>query len=154
MPGGRARVPAIAVADCAAVAVRAATAPPGAPDIPILSGGGHFEAIDVLDAGALDQAAHAAAIAAAGWPKRVVRLPAGLARAPARAAALAGLVVPGLVRRLPVPLRLESWDARFKPLRYATARLEDRLGWRPARPFAATLAALAAGRAAEDGPAP
>jgi UDP-glucose 4-epimerase len=141
MPGGAARVPLIAVEDCAALLVLAATRPLRGSDVPVIPGGGRLEIIHAVDPDPPTQAAYAAALARAGWPRRVLRLPLGLARAPGRAAALAGLVLPGLVRRLPGLLKAESFEARFKPLRYATARAEDRLGWRPARPFAASLAA-------------
>lgn len=144
MPGGTARMPLITTAACALLALRAATVPMGPGDLPPGPGGGRFEAINAVEPDPPTQAAYAAMLAAVGWPRRTLRLPLKLARAPAQVLALAGLLLPGLPRRAPGLLRLESFDARFKPLHYATARAEDRLGWRPSRPLADTIPALLA----------
>jgi nucleoside-diphosphate-sugar epimerase len=119
MPGGRAPIPVIAVRDCARLILSAADAPPVRSDFPVLAGEGWFEAINLVGAEQPAQADYATTIRKAGWPKATARLPLGLARAPARASALGGLVLPGLVRRLPGALRIEAFDARFKPLRFA-----------------------------------
>ena len=145
MPGGTARVPLVTATACATMAVRAATTPMGPGDLSPGPGGGRFEAINAVEPDPPTQEAYAGMLATAGWPRRIVRVPLKLARAPAQLLALAGLVFPGLVRRLPGLLRLESFDARFKSLHYATARAEDRLGWRPAQPLAETIPALLAG---------
>ncbi len=146
MPGGRAAIPAIAVDDCAALIVAAALAPPTRSDLPILDGAGWFEAINLVGRAQPDQASYAALIARTGWPRRVLRAPLRLARAPAQAVALAAMAIPALARRAPGPLRLESFDARFKPLRFSVARSEDRLGFGAERPLAEV-----AGEMAEDG---
>jgi nucleoside-diphosphate-sugar epimerase len=146
-PGGRAAVPGIAVADCAALALAAAFTPPMRSDVPTIAGAGWFEAINLVDADTLDQSAFAAAIASAGWPRATLRLPLKLVRAPIQALSLAGMIAPIVARLTPGALRLETFEARFKPLRYAVARAEDRLGARWDRPFAETLRALAAGEA-------
>jgi nucleoside-diphosphate-sugar epimerase len=144
MPGGAARIPLIAAGHCAAMALRAATAPMGPGDPPSCPGGGCFEAINAVEPDPPTQADYAAMLANAGWPQRTIRLPLKLARAPAQLLALAGLLLPRLVQRMPGLLRLESFDARFKPLHYASARAEDRLGWRPDSPLTETIPALLA----------
>ncbi len=130
MPGGAAALPLITVEDCAAAVLCAARTAPAPSDYPVVAGTGCFAAVNLIGADQPSQAAHAARLARDGWPRRVVRLPLALARAPARLLALPGALLPGLVRRAPGPLRLETFDARFKPLRYSTARHADRL--RPA----------------------
>jgi nucleoside-diphosphate-sugar epimerase len=143
MPGGHAAVPVIAVEDCAALTVRAASAPaPASGDVATLTGNGWFEAINLVDPDQPDQRHYAAAIRRAAGPRMILRMPLGLARAPARAIALAGLVLPGLARRMPGPFRLETFDSRFKPLRFSAARAQDRLGWPSSPPFAQTLQGL------------
>ena len=130
----------IGVEDCAALALRATAAPaPERSDVPVLEGEGWFEAVNLVDPDQPDQKTYAAAIRRAAGPRLALRLPLGLVRAPARVIALAGLLAPGLARRAPGPFRLETFDARFKPLRFSAARAQDRLGWRPTRPFEDTL---------------
>jgi nucleoside-diphosphate-sugar epimerase len=143
IPGGRARMPVIGVDDCATLVLRAAMAPPVRSDIPVIAGDGWFEAINLTEPDPPDQTAYAAMIARTGWPGRVARAPLSLAAAPAKAIGLLGMAAPGVARRAPGPLRLETFAARFKPLLYSAARAEDRLGWRPERPFAETLGAWA-----------
>lgn len=150
MPGGRAPIPAIPVDLCAALIVAAAFAPPFRSDAPVLHGEGWFEAINLVGPSQPEQAAYAAMLAPSGWPRATIRAPLALARAPARALALAGLVMPRLARRAPGLLRLETFDARFKPLRFSTARAEDRLGMGSDGGLAAALG-LAEGEAATDG---
>jgi nucleoside-diphosphate-sugar epimerase len=131
-------VPAVHVADCAAALALAAVAPMGGPgDAPVLDGGAPWEAYNVVDPDAPTVSAWLAAAPPSARPRLAPALPPRLARAPALAVGLVGALAPGVARRAPGPLRPESFDARFKPLRYSAARLEDRLGWRAARPLAA-----------------
>ena len=48
---------------------------------------------------------------------------------------LAAALVPPLNRVMPVALRPQTLAARFKPLRYSTHRLQDRLAIIPAQSF-------------------
>lgn len=130
-PGGDAPIPLIDVADCAALIIRAAETDPDETDFPAISGDGRFEAINLVGVDQPAQSEFARRLRADGWPRATIRVPLRLARAPAQAIALAGLVIPGLARRAPAPLRLEAFDARFKPLRFSRARAEDRLGAEP-----------------------
>lgn len=140
MPGGHAPLPVIGVADCAALALSAATAsPPASSDAAILEGDGWLEAINLVDPDQPDQQRYAAAIRPAMGRCLTLRCPLSLARAPARAMALASLLVPGIAGHAPGPLRVETFDSRFKPLRFSAARAQDRLGWPQPRPFAETL---------------
>lgn len=128
IPGGDAAIPLIAVGACAAAVVQAAGTPPAVSDYPVVAGEGCFAAVNLVGEDRPTQMAYAATLARDGWPRRVVRLPLSLARAPARLLSLPGALVPQLLRHVPGPLRLEAFDARFKPLRYSTARGQDRLG--------------------------
>jgi len=138
--GGSTPIPAIATTDCAAAVMAAVETPPGRSDLPVFSGGG-FEAINLVAPDPPDQAALAQVLRRAGRVRLVLRLPARPLRLAAQAFALVGAFLPGLARRLPTPLRLEAFDARFKPLRFPAARMEDRLGAR----CTPALAALGAG---------
>ena len=135
--GGDAPVPAIHVESCAAALVAAATVPDGGwpDDLPVLEGGGRVRVVNLVDP---DPPTQAEWLAAAGHG-RVVTLPRAPILRAAAALDLAGDLVPALGRRLPRGLGEATLAARFAPLRYGTARREDRLGLGPARPFAATM---------------
>ena len=133
IPGGAALIPLIAVDECAALTLRATLSLPGPSDIPITSGDGGFEAINLIGRNQPSQLEYARLLAEHGWPRMILRVPLRLARLPARALWLAGLLLPTLARGVPGAMRLESFDARFKALRYSTARAEDRLGFAPER---------------------
>ncbi|PZX13451.1 UDP-glucose 4-epimerase [Palleronia aestuarii] len=136
-PGGDAPVPAIHVNHAAADLVAAATAEErGWPeDLPVLEGAGHVRIVNLVDPDPPTQGQWLAAIGRG----RVVKIP----RRPLMKAAgmldLAGSLVPGLEARLPTGLGEAVLAARFKPLRYSTARAEDRLGPRPMAPFAGLI---------------
>jgi nucleoside-diphosphate-sugar epimerase len=140
LPGGAAPVPLIAVDDCARAVIVAAGMAPSRSDYPIIDGHGCFEAVNLIGESTPSQAAYAAHLARSGWPRRVLSIPHILARAPARALALVGILFPGLVRLAPGPLRVETFDARFKPLRFSTARARDRLGFVATRKMAPAVA--------------
>lgn len=130
MPGGTAPLPLISVEDCAALVLRATRSRAGPSDVPITSGHGSFEAVNLVGHEQPSQIEYARFLASRGWPRAILRAPLRLTRLPAQAFWIVGLLLPNLVLRLPGVLRLESFDARFKALRYSTARAEDRLGFR------------------------
>jgi nucleoside-diphosphate-sugar epimerase len=138
MPGGDAQLPIIDVTDCAAATIRAAEASPTRSDYPAIAGDGWFEAINLAGADQPSQTAWTAMIRPGGWPKATLRAPLRVARAPAQAIALVGYLAPDVARHAPGPLRLETFDARFKPLRFSVARAIDRLGVTLDRPASET----------------
>ena len=135
--GGDAAVPAIHVDHCAAGLVAAATvADAGWPDdLPVLSGGGRVRIVNLVDPDPPSQAEWLRALGRA----KVTALPRRPLMKAAAALDLAGDMLPALGRRLPRGLGEAVLAARFKPLRYSTARAEDRLGHRPAARFADLL---------------
>jgi nucleoside-diphosphate-sugar epimerase len=143
--GGRAAVPAVHVDGCARALVLAAIAPP-APrsDIPILQGPGAFDAINIVDDGAPDQARWLAAVAPRIGAKRTIRIPAKPLFLIAKILGLAEIVFPGLPRRLPALMREGALSARIKPLRYPNHRARERLGWTPGADFDAAIKAAKA----------
>lgn len=123
--GGRATVPAIHVESCASALVKLALAErSGWPsDLPASPGGGHISWLNLLDADPPNQADWIEALGL-----RAIPIP---HRACLKAAALLDLAAdcwPWLDRRLPSGLREGTLAARFKPMRFSRARLEDRLG--------------------------
>lgn len=128
MPGGAAPIPLIGVDQCAALILRATWSVPSQNDIPILSGSGAFAVINLVDRDQPTQRDYARHLASQGWPHLTLRIPLRLARLPAIFLWFAGVLLPSFARSVPGALRLESFDARFKPLCYSTARAEDRLG--------------------------
>jgi nucleoside-diphosphate-sugar epimerase len=136
-PGGEAPVPAVAVEDVGAALVAAVETPPGRSDAPILQGDGCFEAINVAAPEPPTQTQVLAALAAAGRGRRTVSLPRRPLRVALLGLSLVYALVPTLARFVPAALRLEAFDARFKPLRPGVTRLEDRLGLRPGDPLMA-----------------
>lgn len=144
-PGGDARVPAIHADHAAAALVAAATAPDlGWPDdLPVLEGQGRIRVINLVDPDPPTQREWLEAIGHA----RMMALP---RRAMMRVAGLLDLgagVSPRFGRLLPGSLGEAVLAARFKPLRYSTARAEDRLGHRPGRDFATAMRASREGKA-------
>lgn len=133
MPGGKAPLPLIGVEDCAALVLRATHSRTRPSDVPIPSGHGSFEVVNLVGHDQPSQIEYARLCALNGWPRAVLRVPLRLARLPAQALWIVGLLLPELVSRVPGVMRLESFDARFKALRYSTARAEDRLGFTTSR---------------------
>lgn len=133
MPGGKAPLPLIAVEDCAALVLRATQTGARPSDVPIPSGHGSFEAVNLVGHDQPSQIEYARLLTRHGWPRATLHIPLRLARIPAQALWVVGLLLPDLVLRLPGALRLESFDARFKALRYSTARAEDRLAFTTSR---------------------
>ena len=126
--GGGAPLPLVDVDDCARAFALAAAAPLGRSDATVVPGtDGHFEAINVVGRGQPTQAQYLAALPDA---PRALSVPWSLLRRGAEAAGLASELVPA-ARRLPTLVRPEALSARAKPLAYARARAEDRLGWTP-----------------------
>ena len=137
--GGDAPVPAIHVDACARALVLAATVPDqGWPDdMPILTGDGHVRIINLVQPDPPTQTDWMEAIGS-GSPIRLPRKPV------MRAASVLGMIgdiVPKLGKRMPTALRQQTLAARFKPLRYSTHRLEQRLGFASTDSFAALMAA-------------
>ena len=127
--GGDAALPLVDVDDCARAFVLAAARPLGRADATIAPGtGGHVEAINVIGS---EQPTQGDYLATLDDAPTSVRVPWRLLSKTAEAAGLAGELVPGVARRLPGLARPETLAARAKPLRYSTARAEDRLGWKP-----------------------
>ncbi|MEM1300097.1 MAG: NAD(P)-dependent oxidoreductase [Pseudomonadota bacterium] len=120
-------LPLIHVNSAARALVRAAETPLGRSDLENEGCAGHLEVINLVGGAQPRQAVYLRALKAAGVVRHVFPLPRRLVKLPARLAGLTGLVFPGLPARLPGLLRTETLDARFKPLRYSTARLKDRL---------------------------
>lgn len=142
-PGGDARVPAIHVDHAATALVAAAAAEDrGWPDdLPVLRGAGRIRIVNLVDP---DPPTQRDWLRAAGHD-RIVTLPRRALMRGGSLLGLAGALWPGLGRRLPRALGEPVLAARFKPLRYSTARAEDRLGHRPDAGFAQAM------RASRDG---
>ena len=139
VPGGDVPVPAVHVDHAARALVAAATVPEGGwpDDVPILEAGGHVRVVNLVDPDPPTQRDWLAATNR----RRVTTLP---RRPLMKLAALLDLacdVVPALDRVRPRILSEGALAARFKPLRYATARAEDRLNHRPEASFADGVAA-------------
>jgi nucleoside-diphosphate-sugar epimerase len=143
--GGSARIPAIHVADCALALVRAAETRLTTSDVPILAGEGAFEAINVVSTCQPTQRQWRDALRPSGWPKLSLTIPWKPLHALATAVSLAEIAMPGAMRLIPTALRREILAARFKPLHFSRARLEDRLGETTDRAFAPAMAALIEG---------
>ena len=137
-PGGDAAVPAIHVDHAAQGLVAAAVAEDrGWPDdFPVLKGGGRALIVNLVDPEPPTQRAWLREI---GRDRSVVPIPRRPLMRMAGALDLAGGIAPAFGRRVPNALGEAVLAARFKPLRYATARAEDRLGYRPAGSFAALI---------------
>jgi len=131
-PGGSATVPAIHVEDCARRLVALALAEGGpADDLPVLSGGGRIRVVNLVSS---DPPRQSDWIAARGL--RAIRVPRKPLMRLASIADLGADLLPSIDRRLPTGLREATLAARFKPLRYSTARADDWLGAdTEARPF-------------------
>ena len=138
-PGGDALVPAINVDHAATALVAAATAQDrGWPDdLPVLRGQGRIRIVNLVDP---DPPTQRDWLHAAGHT-RVVTLPRRALMRAGGLLGLAGALWPGLGRRLPRALGEPVLAARFKPLRYSTARVEDRLGHRPETSFGQAMQA-------------
>lgn len=147
-------VPGVDVADCAAALVLAAETAIPRSDVPIPQGGGALDAVNLVHPDPPTVAAWLDALRPAGWPKRAVPAPLRPMRLAAEALALAADLVPAVGRATPGPLRAATLDARFKPLRYSAARQADRLGFAPAAPALAQLAAAVAAGAVAPQPQP
>ncbi len=138
-------VPAISVDDCARALVQAACAPIAASDVPILAEPGALDIVNVVHEDPPSIADYLEILRDSGWPRRVTPAPMRLMRLSGQAVSLGAAFAPGIAARLPGLLRAESLEARFKPLRYSTARLRERLDFTPGRPFADQMrAAIAA----------
>ena len=147
VPGGTVPVPAVHVDHVAAALVAAAVRPMAGPEDPPLPQelplphGGRLDIVNLVDPEPPDQGQWLDALGA-----RRIRLPRGALLRLARGLDLAGAFWPGLGARLPVGLSEASLAARFRVLRYARCRAEDRLGLSPApRDLAAALRAAAGG---------
>ncbi len=128
-PGGRARVPIIPVASAARALVLAAEHPIDRSDLPRLEGMAPWDAINVVASHAPTQREYLRSSRQVLRTRLVVPLPISPMIRMARVLSLAVELVPGLIRVVPRIALSESFDARFKPLRFSNARLQDRLGW-------------------------
>ncbi len=139
VPGGDVPVPAVHVDHVARALVAAATvADAGWPDdVPVLAAGGHVRIVNLVDP---DPPTQRDWLAATG-SDRVTALPLRPLMKVATLLDLAGDLIPALGRIRPRALSEAVLAARFKPLRYSTARAEDRLGNRPVAGFADLVAA-------------
>ncbi|MEL7131829.1 MAG: NAD(P)-dependent oxidoreductase [Pseudomonadota bacterium] len=128
-PGGDSPIPAIHVDDCAQALVAAATVEDqGWPDDVPMQGAGHVRIVNLVHPVAPTQTEWLQAIGA-----RAIRLP---YKTMMRLATL-----PGIGGVIPNALRPPTLAARFKPLRFATDRLEQRLGVSFDTSFADAMAA-------------
>jgi len=132
-PGGDVPIPAIHVEDCARALVKAAQVPDGGwpEDMPIVSGNGHVRIVNLVSSNPPSQTEWLRAMGA-GEP---IILPRNPLMQVAMMGDLAAALVPPLNRVMPVALRPQTLAARFKPLRYSTHRLQDRLAIIPAQSF-------------------
>ncbi len=128
--GGDAPVPAIHVDHCAEVLVLATIKNLNNSDIPIPSGSGQLDIINAIDPNTPTQKDWITArdLAAIYLPRRPLKLLISIL-------SIAADIAPGVFRKLPTLFHESSFSARFKPLYYSTARLEDRLGYKPERAF-------------------
>ncbi|WP_082029653.1 NAD-dependent epimerase/dehydratase family protein [Tateyamaria sp. ANG-S1] len=136
-PGGNVPVPAIHVADCARALALAATAPNNnwPDDAPILKGGGHVTIINLV---------HPSTPSQTDWlnvlDTRCIKLPLKLMMKISAALDLLAETTAIGHRFVPSSLRPPTLAARFKPLRFSTNRLEQRLEFLPEHSFADSLA--------------
>jgi nucleoside-diphosphate-sugar epimerase len=128
--GGDAPIPAIHVDHCAEVLVRAAIKNLSIYDIPIPLGTGQLEIINAVDPNAPTQKEWISACKLSVFylPRRPLKLL-------IRFLTLAADLVPGIFKKLPTLFHEATFSARFKPLHYSTARLEDRLEYSPELSF-------------------
>jgi nucleoside-diphosphate-sugar epimerase len=135
-PGGDPTIPGVDIARVGQGLLAAATG--SKPPFRDVSSPGCAPAVvvNLVDPDPPRQSAWAAAVG-----MRLTRLPGGLVFKAATALDLAGDLLPGLGRRVPRILMAPALSARFKDLRYSTARAEDILGLPAAdRPFAERMA--------------
>jgi len=136
--GGAGWIPAIEVGRCAAGLVSAARAPrpKGEGHVPVLAGKGRVTVVNLVDPNPPSQAQW---LAATGR-RASLRLPRGLVFRVSSVLDLAGDLWPWLDARLPTQVRLPALAARFRPLRYSTARADAVLDLPPAQPFDQAMA--------------
>ena len=139
VPGGDVPVPAVHVDHVARALVAAATVPEGGwpDDVPGLEAGGHVRVVNLVDPEPPTQRDW---LTATGR-RRITTLPRRPLMKVAALLDLAGDLIPALDHVRPRALSEGALAARFKPLRYATARAEDRLGHRPGTGFSDHVAA-------------
>jgi len=130
-PGGGERVPVIEVDDAALALVLASERPLLESDLPLVPGAAPWEAINVVASRLPTRRGHLRASRRQLGVRLVLPVPGGPIAKIVRAASLAVDVLPGVSRLVPRIARAETFDARFKPLRFSNARLMDRLGWTP-----------------------
>jgi len=128
--GGDAPIPAIHVDHCAEVLVRAAIKNLNNNDIPIPLGTGQLEIINAVDPNAPTQKEWINA-----RKSSVIYLPHRPLKLLIHFLTLAADLVPGIFKKLPTLFHEATFSARFKPLHYSTARLEDRLDYSPELSF-------------------
>jgi nucleoside-diphosphate-sugar epimerase len=141
--GGDAPIPAIHVDHCAEILVLAASKGMTKNDIPIPRGTGQLEIINAIDPLAPKQKdwINAYGYSAIYLPHRPLKILVNILT-------LAADLVPWFFKILPSLAHESSFSARFKPLHYSNARLEDRLGYRPGISF---FDALNGGKHHKDG---
>ncbi len=134
-PGGDPTIPAVDVAHVGRGLVAAATATTDHTGDYPMGAEGRAIAVNLVDQ---DPPRQSDWLETSG--RSVRGLPKKLVFKSAEALDLAGDLIPFVARRTPTILKAPTLAARFKHLKYATARAEDLLGLKPGDGFAATMA--------------
>lgn len=138
--GGDAALPLTHVSHAALALVKAAEKPLVRSDLSSAQAEGHLDIINVVEDDLPTQRMYLNAMRASGRVRSLVSVPRTPLLRLAKLIDLVGMCLPGLARRVPGLLRLPSLHARLKPLRYSSARLQDRLGHIPSPGFQRALA--------------